>query len=124
MGRSEPSQFPCLSRQEAWQYGMLRKSASGPEIGLPGRMSAGFYPEKLQKSRISGDKSARISAKTNPTRTKCHRHPDGPFSRSKSLLGLIFPMTVGPARSTGPTDMGEIRPRSDFDQENGAARCP
>ncbi len=31
-------------------------------------------------------------------------------------------MSVGPVRSAGPTDLGEIRPKSDLDQENGPAR--
>ncbi len=62
-------------------------------------------------------------AKVNPTHTRCHRHRAELFAPSRSILGRVFPMPVGPARSAGPTDMGEIPPKSDLGRKNGPARC-
>jgi hypothetical protein len=41
------------------EYPMLRNSAPGPEIGLPGRMSAGFLTGKHQHRHSGRPKSGR-----------------------------------------------------------------
>ncbi len=44
------NEFKNAALSDGCMYPMLRNSASGPEFGLPGRISAGFYSGELQTS--------------------------------------------------------------------------
>ncbi len=67
-----------------WVYSMLCTSASGPEIGLPGRISAGFKSGQ-PPSRPSGRPSAGRSAdfEVFPIRVRSKSDPEAHFPARK-----------------------------------------
>ena len=65
-------------------YSMLRNNASGPEIGLPGRILAGLLPEK-HRNRPSGRPSAgrRADFGAFPVAVRPQSGPEGRFTARK-----------------------------------------
>ncbi len=71
-------------------YSMLRNNASGPEIGLPGRILAGLLPEKHQ-NRPSGRPKAgrRADFGTFPGSSPARIRPGRPIYGPEALLRNI-----------------------------------
>ncbi len=63
------TQITSISVLKPYRYPVLRNSASGPEIGLPGRLSAGFQSGKPQ-NRPSAGRVADFEAFPNRVRPK------------------------------------------------------
>ncbi len=66
-GRSDPKKHQRFPARK--HYPMFPDNVSGPEIGLPGQTSAGFYTGKPQ-NRPSGRPSAGRRAEAFPTRIR------------------------------------------------------
>ncbi len=67
---------------------MLRNNASGPEIGLPGRISAGFWSRELHKSALKAGRKADFYV--FPTRIRPKSSPETRFPARKHYMYICL----------------------------------